>query len=350
MKFLPGKRFEGPVAPSGHIPVYKANGVQAFFTSILLYALFSYFGMYTPGTVYKNLGPIFAFLNIFSLIFCFFLTLKGRYFPSTPDCGTTGSFIVDYFWGTELYPRILGFDVKTFTNCRFGMMGWALLVIDYTLYQYAKEGHFIDSTVVSASLQLIYIFKFFLWETGYWRSLDIMHDRAGFYLCWGCCCWVTSVYTSQTMFLAKTPLVLGFFRSFFVFVFGVLMIWINYDSDRQRFDFRKHQGKAKIWGKEPEYIVASYTTENGETKTNLLLVSGYWSFSRHFHYVPEILAALAWTVPYHTVIMPYFYVIYLTILLTDRAVRDDHRCRAKYGEAWEKYCKRVPYRIVPYVF
>ena len=29
-------------------------------------------------------------------------------------------------------------------------------------------------------------FQFFVWETGYWGSMDITHDRAGFYLCWGC--------------------------------------------------------------------------------------------------------------------------------------------------------------------
>ena len=33
--------------------------------------------------------------------------------------------------------------------------------------------------MVSVGLQLIYITKFFMWEMGYMRSLDIMHDRAG---------------------------------------------------------------------------------------------------------------------------------------------------------------------------
>jgi len=128
------------------------------------------------------------------------------------------------------------------------------------------------------------------------------------------------------------------------------MIYINYDSDQQRYEFRRTNGKTKIWGKEPEYIKATYRTEKNEEKTNLLLVSGYWGLSRHFHYVPEILAALAWTVPYHTVIMPYFYVIFLSLLLTDRAFRDDHRCGEKYGNDWVAYCKKVPYRIIPYVF
>ena len=39
---------------------------------------------------------------------------------------------------------------------------------------------------VTFSLQL----KFFYWETGYFNTLDITLDRAGYYLCWGCLCWV----------------------------------------------------------------------------------------------------------------------------------------------------------------
>ena len=39
-----------------------------------------------------------------------------------------------------------------------------------------------DSMVVSVGLQLVYIAKFFHWEMGYMKSLDIMHDRAGFML------------------------------------------------------------------------------------------------------------------------------------------------------------------------
>ncbi len=28
--------------------------------------------------------------------------------------------------------------------------------------------------------------KFFHWEMGYVNTMDIQHDRAGFYICWGC--------------------------------------------------------------------------------------------------------------------------------------------------------------------
>lgn len=94
---------------------------------------------------------------------------------------------------------------------------------------------------------------------------------------------------------------------------------------------------------------ATYTTEGDKTvKTSILLVSGYWGLARHFHYVPEILAAVFWTIPAgfnHA--LPWFYVVFLTFLLFDRAYRDDARCRAKYGVFWDKYCKKVPYKVIP---
>jgi 7-dehydrocholesterol reductase len=43
--------------------------------------------------------------------------------------------------------------------------------------------------------------------------------------------------------------------------------------------------------------------------------------------VPEVAASVAWTVPgaCQGHLIPYFYAIYLTVLLTDRAFRDDVR-------------------------
>lgn len=49
-------------------------------------------------------------------------------------------------------------------------------------------------------------------------------------------------------------------------------------------------------------------------------------------------------------LLPYFYVIYFTVLLIHREARDERQCRAKYGLAWDTYCRRVPYRIFPYIY
>jgi hypothetical protein len=61
---------------------------------------------------------------------------QGRCAPSTSDAGTTGSLLYDFYWGMELYPRLgRAFDLKTWTNCRMGMMGWAVLALCYAAAQ-----------------------------------------------------------------------------------------------------------------------------------------------------------------------------------------------------------------------
>jgi 7-dehydrocholesterol reductase len=51
-----------------------------------------------------------------------------------------------------------------------------------------------------------------------------------------------------------------------------------------------------------------------------------------------------------THVLPHLYFIYLTVLLLDRTFRIDERCAAKYGQNWEQYCARVPYRLIPGVW
>lgn len=68
----------------------------------------------------------------------------------------------------------------------------------------------------------------------------------------------------------------------------------------------------------------------------------------------------------------YFYPFYFAILLIHRYVapcigaitslfvpsfrfvhserRDHEKCAAKYGDDWVEYCKKVPYRIVPFIY
>jgi 7-dehydrocholesterol reductase len=232
MRLVPGKVFKATVTPSGHQPIYNANGFQCYFITVLAVFAVAYTGFFNPARVYDLLGDMLSSLNIFALVFCSFLVVKGLNFPSTKDSGTNGSLIVDFFWGTELYPRILGWDVKQFTNCRFGMMFWQVAVICYGFKQYELFGFVSSSIAVSIILQTVYIAKFFWWETGYFCSMDIQHDRAGYYICWGCLVWVPSMYTMHTYFMVNHPVKLSLPTALFMLVGGLYCIWMNYDCDR----------------------------------------------------------------------------------------------------------------------
>jgi 7-dehydrocholesterol reductase len=351
--YLPGKVHLGPITATGNVPVYKANGVLSLLTTYVGFFLAWHFGLTSPKIVYDLFGEMLFAMSIFAIFFCLFLTFKGLYFPTDSDSGTTGSFLYDFYWGTELYPKFGKLNVKQFTNCRFGMMAWALLPVVFACYQYERDGFLADSVLACVILMCSYNFKFFYWETGYFNSMDIMHDRAGYYICWGCLVWVPSLYVSPALFIAsvKPAVQLGTTKFLFIVISGLLCVWINYDSDRQRMEARRTKGKMLIWGKKPTMIKAKYQTIEGEEKTSLLLVSGWWSVSRHFHYLPEISAAFFWTMPAgFGKVVPYSYVIFLTILLFDRSVRDDRRCAAKYGKYWDQYRSKVPYKVIPGVF
>ncbi|XP_062102755.1 uncharacterized protein LOC133812926 [Humulus lupulus] len=199
--------------------------------------------------------------------------------------------------------------------------------------------------------------EFFFYKLQIWNdvlgssSCNLLHKAAGFYICWGCLVWVPSIYTSPGMYLVNHPVHLGTQLALYILVAGILCIYINYDCDRQRQEFCRTNGKALVWGKAPSKITATYTTTTGETKSSILLTSGWWGLARHFHYVPEILAAFFWTVPaLFNHALPYFYVVFLTILLLDRAKRDDDRCRSKYGKYWKSYCEKVRYRVIPGIY
>ena len=349
MRIIPGKKFTGTITPMGNLPEYKDNGLATYVITFALFFTCSVgLHLFDAGIVYTHFGDILGALNFMALSFCLLLYFKGRFAPSTTDSGHSGNFIFDYYWGTELYPRILGWDVKQFTNCRFGMTGWAIAVTSFAFAQKELYGTADWSIIISAALIVIYLFKFFVWEAGYMRSMDIIVDRAGFYICWGCLVWVPALYTSPVMFMVTHPVGLSALSAALIFAAGLVAIGINYWADRQRQVVRATNGKTTIWGKPPIIIKATYITDTGEKKENLLLASGFWGISSHFHYLPELAAAFLWSCATgFTYATPFFYFLFLCILLTHRAFRDEEKCSKKYGTYWQQYRKIVPYKIIP---
>jgi 7-dehydrocholesterol reductase len=352
--FIPGKDYYGIITNTNSRPLYKDNGLLCYLVTMYTFILFSCgFNFFSPTIIYDNFGDILASLNIIGLVFCILLYLKGILFPSSQDNGTTGNIIFDFYCGVELHPSIAGINIKQFTNCRFGMMSWALIIVSFSYKQQELYG-LSDSMFVSVLLQLIYITKFFMWETGYFNSIDIMYDRAGYMICWGCLVWVPGFYTLSTLYLVNHPIHLGCFNSICILILGAGSIIMNYYADLQRQIVRQTNGKCLIFGKPPLLIEAEYTTINTqgeETHKSLLLCSGYWGIARHFHYIPELMGSFCWAVPaLFNSIVPYLYFIFLLILLLNRAIRDDIKCQKKYGKYWDEYCKKVPYKVIPFIY
>jgi 7-dehydrocholesterol reductase len=357
--FTPGPVFYGPITPRGNRPAYRLNGPLAhLLTYIIMLVIYIYDKTYIY-MVFDNFGNILQTLSVFSLCVCVLLYFKGIFLPSSTDSGASGNPVMDIFWGTELHPTIFGFSLKQFANCRFGMMSWCALLLVYLMKQHQLYGYVSNSMWISFGLQALYCFKFFLWEGGYFHTLDIMHDRFGYYIYWGVTCWLPGIYTLTGFYLTRHPIQWQPLVAVALFVTGAYFIYINWDADEQRTAFRADPDNFKINGRPANYLKVKYTVEkivNGKTvseeKDSVLLHDGWWGIARHFHYVPELLGTLFWCLPagFDNIFIPYFYFFYLTYLLVHRLTRDEERCQKKYGKFWTEYCTKVPYRFIPYIF
>ena len=286
-----------------------------------------------------HFGEILATLVLFALVFCLFLYFKGVYRPTSEDRSVTGNFIWDYYWGVELHPALFGVNLKQLINCRLSMMGWSIIVCAFALKQAELTGHISNAMLVSVAITVVYLFKFFWWESGYFTSLDIMHDRFGYYICWGVLAWVPAVYALTAQYLVLRPHDWPWPVAVAIFLLGIGAIYVNYAADAQRQRVRATGGATTVWGRAPELIRARYSTADGKHHDSLLLASGWWGVARHFHYVPEITLALAWSLPAG---FTQLRAVRLCDVLDDPAARPRHARRQALPQEIRRVLGRVP--------
>ena len=360
-KLLPGEVCHGPVTQTGHVPAYVDNAVLHCILFSLCFFIGSNFvlGIFRFDVIYEVFPAAILMLNAFGFCLGAVLNWKGLHAPSTRDCGSTGSWLDDFKWGTELYPRILGFDVKRLINCRISMTLWQLAGLSFAYKSYLLHGAIDYGLLLSAISQYLYLAKFFVWEIGYMKSIDIIVDRAGFEIQWGCLVFVPSIYTLHSRMSVQSPSRLSLPVAACIFAVGLAGVYLNWFADEQRQAFRESNGKMLIGGRPPIHVKARYTcagTGNGgrsQQKTALLLADGMWGPARHFHYVFELIAAWSWCLLANPIVNGTFactYAIFLTLLLLHRAKRDEDKCLAKYGDDYRKLMALVPYRIFPGVY
>lgn len=346
---IPGPKFIAIPTPMGNRPQYNLNGVPCFLITHTALLLMARADLIRYDMLYDEFGAVLAFLGRNALIMTVCLYFRGIYAPTNSDSGATGFGIVWDMWhGTELHPEIMGVSLKQLINCRFAMMGWSVAVMSFAAKQLQIEGKISNSMAVSTILQMVYIFKFFLWEGGYFNSVDIIHDRFGFYIFWGCSAFLPSIYTLTSYYLASHAAHLSTARALLILGCGCAAVGCNYWTDRQRQFFRETQGLKPIWGRPPRKIKATYVTGDGKTRQSILLASGWWGVARHINYVFEITLAFCWSiVAGFDAFIPYVYVSFLVVLLVDRAYRDELRCSLKYGHYYDEYCQMVPWKMIP---
>lgn len=355
---FPGRHYYGPPTPNGFRPEYWDSGFAFYIISMLIAVPVIW--NYSVLHLYYKIPTLIGILIAFGFGFCLILYLKGLLIPDPGICDITKNPIFDYYWGVELYPHLGPFvSLKILINSRFGMFLWQLIILvawktNYEFYIASYNRGIINWPITAITILLtIYLSKFYYWEDGYMQTIDTTYDRFGYYLAWGCIAFIPGFFPLNSLYLVKhSPMEsFGFFSFVIVVGFGILFIWLTYWTDRQRQIARATNGKCDIWGKPAKVIRATYLDNYGISKKTILLVSGFWGITRHINYTFELLVALLVCSPaLLTSWIPYFYFIFLLVLVIHRTVRDDDKCSKKYGIYWSEYCALVPYKMIPGIF
>lgn len=121
-----------------------------------------------------------------------------------------------------------------------------------------------------------------------------------------------------------------------VFFLAALILFRGTNWQKEHFKRNPH---AKIWG------------QPAKTIGGKLLVSGWWGIGRKITYIGEIGVYIAFALCAGLAHwQPFLLPLSLLLLLTQRAARDDKKCRAKYGALWEEYCRMAKFRMIPFLY
>jgi delta14-sterol reductase len=196
---------------------------------------------------------------------------------------------------------------------------------------------------ISTALLTYFVFDYFVFEYVHLYTYDLFAERVGFKLGWGCLAFYPFFYAIQLWSTVDLP---GADTPVYLLVLYVIIFFAGWSLARganmQKYYFKRDPQRIFL-GIKPETI-----TDGKKT----LLVNGFWGKSRHINYLGEVLMAtgIILCVGQPLMLWPWLYPLYYIALLFPRQADDDKICAVKYGPLWKEYVKKVPYRIIPYIY
>ncbi|PUU74558.1 ergosterol biosynthesis ERG4/ERG24 family-domain-containing protein [Tuber borchii] len=351
--WLPSPIGYGQRTPAGHLLPYRVNGIHAWVVTHAIAIATVCAGMLDPAVIAKNWEGLLIAANVYGYLLAVAAYLKAHFFPThEADRKFSGSMVYDFYMGIELNPRFgEWWDFKLFHNGRPGIIAWTLINLSFAAWQFQLHGYISNSMIIVNVLHAFYVVDFFINEDWYLRTIDICHDHYGFYLAWGSMVWLPGTYTLQAQYLARYPVNLSTPVAAAILLTGISGYVVFRSVNYQKDIVRRTNGECMIWGKKAEVIRTTYKTEDGKTHESLLLCSGWWGIVRHANYLGDLVLSYSGCAVcgVHN-ILPWWYAVFMTALLLQRCVRDHSRCLGKYGEDWEKYCRRVKWKLIPGVY
>jgi protein-S-isoprenylcysteine O-methyltransferase Ste14 len=336
---LPGRWVSGYITkPDSTEKVrYHLNGIFVFAVLLMIWFGLGYFRILPFDWLYTFRWYGLAGACALGLLFSLIVVL--------PYAPVRKSFLADLFFGRignlQLWNGRI--DAKMWLYL-YGATFLALNALSFMVHHQIQYGNIASPGIfLSAILLFYFLVDYLTFEEVHLYTYDLFAENIGFKLGWGCILFYPYFYA---IFLWTTvrlpdPHTPDWLLVIYIFIFFTGWV-LSRGANLQKFFFKKDPAK-------PFIGIVPATITDGK---NTLLVNGFWGISRHVNYLGEILmgTGIILCTGYPVMIGPWLYPLYYVALLFTRQMDDNRRCSQKYGALWDVYVKKVPYKIIPFIY
>jgi delta14-sterol reductase len=350
-KLLPAKKVRGqPLPGTGERLTYRINGMALFVAVHMLVFGGAWFLGLSLTPLLEHFWSLLVAANLITIAWLLLMNRQSRARlanaksrddkdkpDATPEVEKSDRPIARLWYGLELNPTFLGVDLKIFAY-QPSLIGLGVLNVAFAWAQYEQLGHLTPQMLAYQVFWWSYLFTHYWIEDNVLSMWDVIAERFGFMLLWGDLVLVPFFYCLPGWWLLANPEPMPIWQVLAISASFTIGLWIFRESNAQKNRFKKDPN-ATIWGKP------------AQTLGGRLLISGWWGIGRKLNYSGEIMVYSSFSLcTGFTSLLPYLLPLWLCVLLTHRAWRDEQRCASKYGELWLAYTRIAKFRMIPYLY
>ena len=337
---LPARKVQGYVKDASGKPLrYRLNGLAVLAAGVALWVLGARGGWWAWDDLYLHRWEMAAGSCALGLLFTFAVVLGAPATPGRP-------FLAQLYLGRAANPQWL----KGRLDAKMMLYLLGAVMLELNLLSFAAHHVRLYPQDPSPGVFLhVGLFTFFLldylsFEEVHLYTYDFVAENVGFKLGWGCLVFYPFFYAVGLWWLAEARPVIS--RPLEWVSVGLFFLgwFLSRGANLQKYLFKKDPSR-KAFGLLNPVALAG---DGGRQ----VLVSGFWGLSRHINYLGELLMAsgLALSLGAPARLGPWLYPLYYVVLLVPRQLDDDRRCALRYGAMWAEYRRRVPRRIIPFLY
>ncbi|KAF3391444.1 hypothetical protein F1880_007384 [Penicillium rolfsii] len=333
---------------------YYCSAYCSFYATLVITIVLHFTRVFPLYTLIDEFGPIMSVAILSGFLNSFIIYIRAIV------CGRThrlsGSAIYDFFMGAELNPRIGILDFKMFYEVRIPWFILFLITCSAAARLYETYGYVPAEVIFLAGAHYLYVNACAKAEQMIITSWDMYFEKLGFLLTFWNMAGVPFTYCHCALYLAShdpteyqwNPYNLGIFSTVYLFFY-----WMWDSANGQKNAFR-HKEKGQLVKRNTFPQVPWQAIENPktiETDTgDSIMVDGWFAIVRKPNYIPDMFFSMSWgLITGFRSPFPWFYFLFFMVMIIHRTKRDIKKCRRKYGEAWTRYEREVPYLFIPYV-